>query len=235
MKRLAVAGVALAILAVMVVGPRLSSPDPRTSTDPVLTPGSVVADAGTDPGLAAIAAVEEPAGDGSVSASNETEGGVQDGNDATGALDAAVRFLEATEEVVNMSPADAAGTQRSISSMAEADRLSSEVEQQMRDLLAAAPSGIEVWVAPIESRVVEIPTGFEASIWYAEIVAVGDRSVTVSFKTITYDLVWENQSWKMAGSTAIAGPTPAPSADVATPPLELISVLQGFDDAALAR
>lgn len=148
-----------------------------------------------------------------------------------GARQAAVSFLELTEEVVSMPPPDAARLQRSISSGGSADRLAVEVEDKLSAIQAEVPDGVVVHVAPISTRATVRGEGWEVAIWYAQVVVYGHEIAFEQWNTATYVLVWEGGGWRMDALDSTAGPNPSrPAAVVATPVLELLSVLAGFDD-----
>ena len=151
-----------------------------------------------------------------------------------GARAAAVMYLEATEEIVHLSPEQAGEVQRSMSTDAAAERLGGEVEEQMTRLVAQSPQGVQVWLAPLEARSVEIDGGYEVSIWYAEVVAIGTSATVDNWRTVTYVLMWERDTWLIDDKTSVEGPVPTRSGGlVVTPPSTLISILTQFDDAGL--
>lgn len=151
--------------------------------------------------------------------------------DEMGARTAAVAYLEATEDVIAMTPAQAAAAQRAISTDASADRLAARVEEEMVDVIALTPQGIRVWVAPMEARSVAVDDGYEVSIWYAEVIAIGTDSTFDNWRTVTYSLVWEHDTWLIDDSVSVVGPVPSRSAGLAvTPPAALVSTLALFDD-----
>lgn len=153
------------------------------------------------------------------------------GRSEVGARRAAVAFLEATEDIVHLTPAEAAETQRAISTAAAGERLASEVEEQMTDLLARTPQGVEVWIAPMNARSSESLDGYSVSIWYAEVVAFGTAIAVDNWRTVTYSLVWERKTWLIDEQTSIEGPVPSRAGGLTvTPPATLLSILSDFND-----
>jgi len=151
-----------------------------------------------------------------------------------GAIQAAVALLEATEEVVSMSPTDAAQTQRLVSTAASADRLAEEVEAQIISLQTQAPQGIEIWIAPIEARSTAVGDGYDISIWYTQVVAIGTDAAVDNWTTVTYSMRWEDNSWKMDSSVSVPGPTPARRGNqTPTTASALVGILIGFSDEGL--
>ena len=151
-----------------------------------------------------------------------------------GARTAAVVYLEATEDIVHMTPAGAAQAQRDVSTAGAADQLAAEVEEQMAELVAQAPQGVQVWLAPLEARSTAIGGGFEVSIWYAEVVAVGTVVAVDNWRTVTFGLVWENDTWLIDSKSSVVGPVPGRGSGlVVTPPATLVSILGAYDDTGL--
>ena len=146
---------------------------------------------------------------------------------------AAVRLLEVTETVVGLSPTEAAEVQRALSTDEAGDRLAAEVEAQMVDLWAELPTGLDVRVAPIEARTTKIDTGWMVSIWYVEILTIGSELVLDRWQTVTYTLVWEHKTWKIAERVSVPGPVPTPSQTTPTTAVAAIGLLGGFDDTGL--
>jgi len=151
-----------------------------------------------------------------------------------GAVHAAVALLEATEDVVSMSPTEAGDTQRLVSTAASADRLAGEVEAQMVNLQTQAPQGIEIWIAPIEARSSGGGDAFDVSIWYTQVVAIGADTAVDKWTTVTYSMRWEDGTWKMDSSVSVPGPTPARNPSrVPTAASALVGILSGYSDEAL--
>ena len=148
-----------------------------------------------------------------------------------GARQAAVAFLELTEDVVASTATEAAQLQRSISSARSADRLTVEVEEKLTAIKAQVPDGVVVRVAPISTRATVRGEGWEVAIWYAQVVVCGQEIAFDQWNTATYVLVWEGGGWRMDALGSTVGPTPSrPVAVVSTPVVEMLSVLAGFDD-----
>jgi hypothetical protein len=153
------------------------------------------------------------------------------GRSEAGARRAAVAFLEATEDIVHLTPAEAAEAQRAISTTSAGERLASEVEQQMTDLRERTPQGVEVWIAPMNARSRESLDGYSVSVWYAEVVAVGTAIAVDNWRTVTYSLVWERNTWLIDEQTSIEGPVPSRAGGLTvTPPSTLLSILSDFND-----
>ena len=151
-----------------------------------------------------------------------------------GASAAAVRFLELTEQVVSMEPAEAAELQRSISSQASADRLAAEVAETLTAIRREVPDGVSVSVAPLGVDAVERSDGWDVSIWYVEVVVYGHQLAVEQWRTSTYGLVWESGGWRMDSLTSEAGPTPVrPATVVASPVADVAEAVRRLDDGVL--
>lgn len=147
---------------------------------------------------------------------------------------AAVRFLELTEDVVRLSPDEGARLQGSIASSAAADRLSSDVFDLLRQLEADVPEGVAVHLAPLSLRTVETGSGWDVAIWYVEVVVYGDELAVEQWRTATYSLVDENGEWRMDALESSDGPVPTrPASVVGWSAPALITAVSGFDDGAL--
>ncbi len=84
------------------------------------------------------------------------------------------------------------------------------------------------------ARSIAVGDGFEVSIWYAGVIAIGTDSTFDNWRTVTYSLVWERDTWPIEDSVSIVGPVPSRSAGLTvTPPAALVSTLGLFDDGGL--
>ena len=151
-----------------------------------------------------------------------------------GAREAAVLYLEGTEEAVDMSPSEAAAAQRSIATASYADAFEADTEQRMLDLTAAIPNGIVVRIAPIEALSTAEGGDWLVSIWYAQAITIADETVVDDWRTVHYRMQWEDGTWKIADFRSERGPMPGrgsqpPSAS----PGQFEAILAGFTDEGL--
>lgn len=147
---------------------------------------------------------------------------------------AAVRFLELTEDVVQLSPDAGAEMQRSIASDDASDRLATEVSDLLTQLQTDVPEGVAVHLAPLSLSSVETSTGWDVSIWYVEVIVYGDQLAVEQWRTATYSLVDENGEWRMDGLESADGPVPTrPASVVGWSAPSLTSAVAGFDDEVL--
>lgn len=151
-----------------------------------------------------------------------------------GAREAAVFYLEGTEEAVDMSPSEAAAAQRAIATASYADAFEADTEQRMLDLTAAIPNGIVVRIAPIEALSTADGADWLISIWYAQAITIADETVVDDWRTVHYRMQWEDETWKIADFRSERGPMPGrgsqpPSAS----PGQFEAILTGFTDEGL--
>ena len=173
-----------------------------------------------------------------VSAFVPAEGAVQDLADRSesGAVLAAIRFLELTEDVVGMSPSDGAELQRSISTSEAGPVLAASTAETLRVLQVELPDGIAVHVAPIAVSAEEQLDQWVVSIWYIEVIVYGDQLAIEQWRTATYTLVREETEWRMSGLESVDGPVPVrPAGTTATPIGQLIDRVADLDDEVLVR
>lgn len=147
---------------------------------------------------------------------------------------AAVRFLEMTEDVVQLPPEAGAEMQRFIASENASDRLATEVSDLLTQLRTEVPEGVAVHLAPLSLRSVETTTGWDVSIWYVEVIVYGDQLAVEQWRTATYSLVDENGEWRMDDLESSDGPVPTrPASVVGWSATSLTSAIAGFDDEVL--
>ncbi len=147
---------------------------------------------------------------------------------------AAVRFLELTEEVVQLPPDAGAEVQRSIASENASDRLSTAVFELLTQLQTDVPEGVALHLAPLSLSSVETSMGWDVSIWYVEVIVYGDQLAVEQWRTATYSLVDENGEWRMDDLESSDGPVPTrPASVVGWSATSLTSAVAGFDDEVL--
>jgi hypothetical protein len=75
------------------------------------------------------------------------------------------------------------------------------------------------------------PTEATVSIWRVGIVGSGAAvQPEQSWRTETVTLVWEKDTWKVAGLASESGPTPQPAASLASTPAELFASIPRFEE-----
>ncbi|GMU78503.1 MAG: hypothetical protein AMXMBFR46_12980 [Acidimicrobiia bacterium] len=146
------------------------------------------------------------------------EGGVPQGwaHDQTGARAAAVSAVSLTGDIARagfITRADmiaALATARYGPTLA---RLSAEQLAAMTGALG--PEGVTAASVvfaelPLTARVVRVDsTRARVAVWSVLVVAVPDRGAPrQAWRTVTVDLVWEREDWRVDGWDAEAGPTP---------------------------
>ena len=147
---------------------------------------------------------------------------------------AAVRFLELTEDVVQLSPEAGAEMQRSIASENASDRLATDVSDLLTQLQADVPDGVALHLAPLSLNSVETSTGWDVSIWYVEVIVYGDQLAVEQWRTATYSLVDEHGEWRMDDLESSDGPVPTrPASVIGWSATSLTSAVAGFEDEVL--
>jgi len=158
------------------------------------------------------------------------------GSDRTeaGARAAAAAFLELSEDAVSMSPAQASAVQRSIATADFAEEFGTDTEQRMIELTQSVPSGIILRVAPIEVRSDADGDDWLVAVWYVQAITIVGESVVDDWRTATYRMRWENDTWKIAAFSSERGPMPGrgtqPPSATAT---RFEALLDGYSDEGL--
>ena len=145
-------------------------------------------------------------------------------------VEAAVGFLELTEQVMGMTPQQAAAAQAEISSERARAALVAQIRAEMERTVAAyEPGTIHVQVVPLATHRTDSPAVVTVAIWYLGVITVDHGTASSYFRTATYDLVWEHDRWRMTGLESTPGPTPTPGkAAVVDSAEQLAGVLNGF-------
>jgi hypothetical protein len=174
---------------------------------------------------APVTTVDSPPGAGPSHVSARTE---------QGARAAAVRFLELTENVVELTPAEGAAVQRSIATDRAADGLAAELLDQLTAIATQVPDGVVVEVAPIGVRSVDRGDGWDVSVWYVEVIVYGQELAVEQWRTATYSLMWEHDEWRMDALDSTVGPAPTrPASVLAATTVEIAAAVADFEGAGL--
>lgn len=151
-----------------------------------------------------------------------------------GARRAAITYLEATEEAVQLTALEAGGLQRTFATRDFADEFGRDTERRMGELLAAVPGGITLRVAPIEARSEPDGEGWIVSVWYVQTITLLGEGVVDDWRTVTYRLRWEDDAWKIAAFDSERGPMPGRGTEPASAgPVQFEALLVGFSDEGL--
>lgn len=152
----------------------------------------------------------------------------------SGAVAAAVRYLEATEDAVLLSPPEARAKQAAMATAEFADEFGAQAEQRMVELEAAVPGGITLRVAPIETRSASMGDDWLVSIWYVSAITLNAESVVDDWRTVTYRMRWEGSAWKIAAFDSKRGPTPGRGEQPSSEPVDQFELLlEEFSDTEL--
>ncbi len=220
---LQLAALAVVFLAGWLIGQ--PSPDQHVDEAPPTASEAEDADSGS------LDSTESRGSAGTAEAEGEDTDDTSDERSREGAIAAAIRFLELTEEAVELSPTDAGDLQRSISTEASAERLAGDVESTLTEVAVSVPEGVVVHAAPLGTSAREVGDGWEVSIWYVEVVIYGTELAVEQWSTATYTLVWESNEWRMANLVSVDGPVPVrTAATVASSVSELTAATSGLSD-----
>ena len=154
---------------------------------------------------------------------------------AAGARSAAIAYLESTEDAVTLRPAEAAAWARESASAAYAYEFGADTERRMVELWQTIPEGVTVRLAPIETRVIAGQDGWLVSVWFVEAITIGSEGVVDDWRTASYEMVWEDNSWKIDGFVSERGPMPGRGTNptsMSAPAFE--ALLAEFDDEGLS-
>lgn len=213
-------------------GPEASAPGASTeeASSAPLPPSA----AGTDVAPASPLAVV--AGSGPTSVVNGVPMGFS--SDAEGAEAAARQFVRASAAMVAMAPTDAIAAQREMAAAAAEEDLVSTRSAELQNIWGSAgPGAASYWYTPIASRAsLGAPGKARAEVWYVGVI----RSPLVPglqvWATATYDLVWEDDDWRIGAESEMPGPVPVLPVTQKTPTsgAELDALLEGFQARAVA-
>ena len=151
-----------------------------------------------------------------------------------GARRAAVAYLEMTEVAVELAPADAGALASGMASVRYRDQHAQDTEAAMIELAETIPAGIRLRLAPIAARSTPAGDDWEVAVWFVEAITVGTEGVVDDWRTATYRLVWEGDTWKIDSFDSVRGPMPGRGTQPASEtPSGFEAVLSGFSDEGL--
>lgn len=133
-----------------------------------------------------------------------------DGDDLASIRRFVIALTERAERQVPLSVADAVVLERAMASEAGADELGAKVE---RDLEALSEAGnraaMTYWVAPLAMRVAErLAERATVEVWQVGALEIAGVRVTQHWATVTYELVWERDAWRLDAERSSDGPQP---------------------------
>ena len=232
MRRTLLVGIGLTTVIAITAGWQLTH---RTSAGQATEQTSTV---GTSPGSSTPRS-ETVATTTAVTANDASPLAAEEPSEAT-AIQAAVRFLETDENLFpRTSPAEARSISDSIASSAARTRLGDRAEQHQKEALAKGDlEGLVLRISPISSRVRKYPNqSATVDIFFLKLWSFPTKGALDDYATAQLDLVWENNSWRLADSSMIDGPYPialfSTRPMVASSAARFESTLAGFDDEGL--
>jgi hypothetical protein len=152
-------------------------------------------------------------------------------HDAVGAKAAAVAYAQYPAVVVGLSVDQAADAQAVVSSDAARDGLVTQTRTELAQLYAAAPPETLSYRVGVLAVSVSMSGADSArtSVWQVGVLTAPAGSIYAEWATVTQELVWEHDDWRIAGEHAEPGPTPTldPRASP-TAPTDLATQLVGL-------
>jgi len=155
-------------------------------------------------------------------------------HDAAGAVDAATTFVRQGQRIYDLAPDQRGPALRALAARSAADGYVAEQTRQLAELdgIAARGQGPLTWdVTPLATRV-DAVTGSRArvEVWRLGVLSIqGLTAPLAEYTTVTYELVWQDDEWRIWSETQTPGPSPMPHPE-ATPstPAEWRAALTGF-------
>jgi len=150
------------------------------------------------------------------------------GGGADEVIAVAVGYLRSAELVPELDPAEIAELQASFATAAATDRLATSARQAADRMQTLAGVGEwELLITPLEARAFTNGDTWVVDIWYVAVTHRHGESVTASWRTVTYDLAWERDAWRIANLESADGPTPATASRANT------TTIDGFENATI--
>jgi hypothetical protein len=152
--------------------------------------------------------------------------------DAAGAEAAARQFVRTSGSLVAMAPGEAAAAQRVMAAAAIEEDLVATRSAELQNIWGTAGTeDVSYWFTPIASRAsLTDPGEALAEVWYMGVLRSPLTPGMQWWRTATYELVWEDEDWRIAQESEMAGPIPTlPVGETPTSAAEMDALLEGFD------
>jgi hypothetical protein len=152
--------------------------------------------------------------------------------DAEGAETAAREFVRAAGSLVAMAPPEAMAAQRVMAAAAIEEDLVATRSAELQNIWGSAGTeDVSYWFTPIASRASLTDRGeATAEVWYMGVLRSPLTPGMQWWRTATYELVWEDEDWRIARESEVAGPIPTlPIGETPTSAAEMDALLEGFD------
>lgn len=190
---------------------------------PACTPGGSDAAATSGTTIAPVAPADEPVGPRSVDTLGAPHGWRQD---QTGALAAAVSAVRLSGVIATAGFITRCDMIRSLTTERFGPELATLSAAQLEEMTVAlgeasvSPAALLWQELPLTARARDDGARVEVQVWSVLVVAVpGVGAPRQAWRTVTIELVWEADDWKVDGWSTIPGPTP------------LLDQTAGIDDA----
>jgi hypothetical protein len=153
-------------------------------------------------------------------------------HDPAGATAAAVAYAQYAAVIVGLPVDQAARAQADVAADQARDTLVARTRQQLTALYAAGPPetlSYRVGVVAVH-LVMSSPDDAHAEIWQVGTLCAPNLPAYAQWSTLTEDLVWEHDDWRVAAEQTASGPTPTPDPRTApTPSTDLAAQLASFN------
>ena len=223
-----VAAVALVVVVAVQGGSRPEASGPGASTTAASTATLRPPSSGTAPAHADPPAVV--AGSGPTMVVDGVPMGYRP--DVAGADAAAREFVRASASMVTMPRPEAIAAQRVMAAAtAEDDLVATRLAELENIWQSVGSEDVSYWYIPIASRA-EISASGAAlvEVWYVGVIRSPLMPGLQWWRTASYRLVWEDDDWRVAAESDVAGPIPTlAGGQTPTSAAEIDAVLEGFD------
>jgi hypothetical protein len=142
-------------------------------------------------------------------------------HDVSGAVATVVAWEQRSATLVTGTEADLIAAESAIGADATRQQLVTANIDQFRRLRAALPAdGLTYRIAVVATRATAHDVdAVQVTVWRVGVLTVVGRGSSAEWATVTDELVWEHDGWRLL--TEASTPGPAPPAGPVTPPAEL--------------
>jgi hypothetical protein len=142
-------------------------------------------------------------------------------HDVNGAVATVVAWEQRSATLVTGTEADLTAAESAIGADATRQQLVAANTDQFRRLRAALPAdGLSYRIAVVATRATAHDVdAVQVTVWRVGVLTVVGRGSSAEWATVTDELVWEHDGWRLLTETSTPGPVPP--AGAVTPPAEL--------------
>jgi hypothetical protein len=153
------------------------------------------------------------------------------GHDAAGAEQVAVDWELRSAALIEGTDDDLAAAQRSIAADATREAQVTDSLDALHRLRTSLPAGLlDYRVAVLAAHTTAHTTdAVQVVIWRVGVITINGHGAAQTWATVTYELVWERNAWRILSETSTPGPVP--NAPAPTPLVELNARLAALTEA----